>query len=219
LQRQIRLAEDIITFAIERNNANPVKFVKATFKPSFNISELEKIQSEKAASRSKLNKDFFFQFDDYIKSKEKSVAPSTLDVFKNLKVILESFQAFRKTPITFETIDYNFYEEFVHYLTYEHIHRNKKEIIKGFKSNTIGKNVKQLIIFLKNRKKKKLITEADTTGFKILEEEADAIYLSPEEISQIYSLDLFYTKHLITSENHNLITVTPNLAILKPTIS
>ncbi len=30
--------------------------------------------------------------DDYIKSKEKSVAPSTLQVFKNLKVILQVFQ-------------------------------------------------------------------------------------------------------------------------------
>jgi hypothetical protein len=34
-----------------------------------------------------------------------------------------------------------------------------------------------------------------------------------------YSLELFRTKHLITSENHNSKTVTPNLAILVPTIS
>jgi hypothetical protein len=33
-----------------------------------------------------------------------------------------------------------------------------------------------------------------------------------------YLLNLFYTKHLITSENRNSITVTPNLVILEPSI-
>ncbi|MEO7293364.1 MAG: site-specific integrase, partial [Ginsengibacter sp.] len=42
LQRQIRLAEDIISFAIDKKMKDPVKFVKAIFKPDFDISELEK---------------------------------------------------------------------------------------------------------------------------------------------------------------------------------
>ncbi len=52
---------------------------------------------ENKAAKPKINRDFFFQFDDYIKSKEQSVAPSTLQVFKNLKVILQSFEIFRKS--------------------------------------------------------------------------------------------------------------------------
>jgi len=196
LQRQIRLAEDIISFAIDRKMNDPVKFAKATFKLDFDISQLEKVAKNKPEGQPKINRDFFFQFDDYIKSKEKSVAQSTLDVFKNLKVILQSFQTFRKKPITFDGVDYNFYEEFVNYLTFEHIHQNRKEITKGFKINTVGKNIKQLIIFLKNRKQKKVITELDLTGFKIVEEEADAIYLTPEEINQILLLDLSELPHL-----------------------
>jgi hypothetical protein len=60
----------------------------------------------------------------------------------------------------------------------------------------VGKNIKQLIIFLKNRKQKKVIAEVDLTGFKIVEEEADAIYLTPEEINQILLLDLSELPHL-----------------------
>ena len=196
LQRQIRLAEDIISFAIDRNMKDPVKFAKATFKPEFDITELEKAAKNKPEGSPKINKDFFFQFDDYIKSKEKSVAKLTHDVFKNLKAILQSFETFRKKPIKFEGIDFDFYEEFVNYLTYEHIHQNKKEVTKGFKTNTVGKNIKQLIIFLKNRRQKKVITELDLTGFKIVEEEADAIYLTPEEINQVLQLDLSELPHL-----------------------
>ncbi len=34
------------------------------------------------------------------------------------------------------------YEEYSHCLAYEHIHINRKEITKGLKTNTIGKNIK-----------------------------------------------------------------------------
>jgi hypothetical protein len=94
---------------------DPVKFAKATFKPDFDINKLEKAARDKPEGKAKLNRDFFFQFDDYIKSKEKSVAEPTLHVFYNLKAILQSFQTFRKKLITFDGIDYNFYEEFVNY--------------------------------------------------------------------------------------------------------
>ena len=122
-----------------------------------------------------------------------------MDVFKNLRLILKTFETYRKEPIKFNSIDINFYEEFVHYLTFEHIHQNRsKDVVKGFKLNTIGKNVKQLIVFLKNRKNKKIIPEPDLTGFKIMEEEADAVYLTNEEINKLVSLDLSSSPCLIT---------------------
>ena len=196
LQRQMRLAEDIISYALTKKIPDPVQFAKLTFRPDFKITELEKAVKENIVVKPKVNKDFFFQFDDYIKSKEKSVAPATVHVFKNLKLILQSFQTYRKKLITFDDIDLDFYEEFLNYLSFEHIHQNKKEVLKGFKTNTVGKNIKQLIIFLKNRKQKKIVSDLDTTGFKIPEEEADAIYLTPEEINQILFVDLSELPHL-----------------------
>lgn len=190
VKRQLRLAEDIIAFAINKKMADPVKFVKAVFKPDFDLNKLEKEANDKPEGRPSLNKDFFFQLEAYIASKENTVAPATLHVMNNLKAILLVFQEYRQKIITFDEINLDFYEEYSHYLAYEHVHNRKREITKGLKANTIGKNIKQLIVFLKNRKQKKIISELDLSGFKIIEEEADAIYLTPEEIDIIAHLDL-----------------------------
>jgi len=63
-----------------------------------------------------VNTDFFFQFYQYIKSKDGSIANATMNVFKNLKQTLKTFHAQRIEAITFDKIGFNFYEEFRHYL-------------------------------------------------------------------------------------------------------
>ncbi|MBI2283524.1 MAG: tyrosine-type recombinase/integrase [Bacteroidetes bacterium] len=196
LQRQVRLAEDIISFALYKKISNPVKFVKNTFSPNFEHGQLEKTYAKAASKNPKINLDFFFQMDDYIRSKEGTVADGTMDVFKNLKKIMHSFETFRNKKICFNQINFSFYEELVQYLTFEHTHYRRKEVKKGFKANTIGKTIKQLIIFLKNRKLKRIINELDLSGFKIFEEEADAIYLTTSEIKSIYNLDLSQQDYL-----------------------
>jgi integrase len=195
LKRLLRLAEDIISYALNQGIVDPVKFVKGVFSPAFSLATLEKVGQTQPRDIAKLNKDFFYQLEDYIKSKEKTVAPATLGIMNHLKDILLKFQEFRQKLIKFEEINLDFYEEYTHYLTYEHIHCRRKGM-KGLKMNTIGKNVKQLITFLKNRKQKKIISDLDLTGFKILEEDADAIYLTPEEINTIAKLDVSDKPHL-----------------------
>ena len=37
-----------------------------------------------------------------------------------IKIHLESFQQYREAPITFDSFDYNFYGEFMKYLTYDY---------------------------------------------------------------------------------------------------
>lgn len=95
-----------------------------------------------------------------------------------------------KKPITFECIDLDFYEKIVDFLAFEFVQKRTKVVTKGLKLNTIGKTVKQLRIFLKNRSKKKVILPIDLDGFKILEEEADAIYLTETEIHHMQLLGL-----------------------------
>ena len=194
VHRMYRIAEDIIKFAISNKHSDPVQFVKNTFSPNYDTTKLE-VEKLKLPEK-EVNLDFFYQFDEYLKSKVGTVTDGTMDVFKNLKSILLKFQEYRKNNIGFEQIDLNFYEEYVHYLKFEHIHFRRKKTIKGLKLNSVGKNVKQLIIFLKNRRAKRIISELDLTGFKIAEEEADAIYLTPEEINKILLLDLTQTPGL-----------------------
>lgn len=188
IHRMYRCAEDIVKYAIQNNYPDPVQFVKNTFSPGFDIANLEKTKILKV--KEKVNLDFFYQLDQYILSKQGTVADATMSVFKNMKRILGNFQDYRNRIIKFDQIDLNFYEELMHYLSFEHIKARRKKVEKGLMVNTIGKMIKQLIVFLKNRRAKRIIPEMDLTGFKIIEEEADAIYLNPGEIKSILLVDL-----------------------------
>ena len=64
--------------------------------------------------------DIYYQLDEYIKSKERKVNKATLCVYRNVKAHLLAFEAYRGKKITFDTLDFAFYDEFVNYLTFEH---------------------------------------------------------------------------------------------------
>ncbi|MEP6683653.1 MAG: phage integrase SAM-like domain-containing protein [Parafilimonas sp.] len=132
----------------------------------------------------------YFQLDDYIKSKEMKVSKATLCVYRNIRAHLEAFKKYRKTKITFDDLDFSFYEAFVSYLTFEHIHLRRKNQLVGLKLNTIGKTIKHFSIFIKDRVKRKIIPSNDLSDFKIPEKESDAIYLTHQEIASIYQADL-----------------------------
>ncbi len=99
-------------------------------------------------------------------------------IYRNMKDHLKAFEGFRGSPITFNCLDLNFYEEFVDFLTFDYVQRRRKTIITGLKVNTIGKIIKQFRTFLRNRMRKKIIPLIDMDGWKILEEEVDAVYLT-----------------------------------------
>jgi hypothetical protein len=194
VKRMLRLAEDLVDFAAKKNIVNRGKFIKEIFYPELNISTLqkdeEKIKILVDAEANKVNLDVYFQIDDYIKSKEMKVTSETIGVFRQMKEQLKAFEIFTGKAITFESFNYDFYERFVDFLSFEYEQRRRKEIIKGLRINTIGKTIKQLRIFLRNRMRKKIIPFIDLSDFKTIEEEADAIYLTENEISQIYTVDL-----------------------------
>lgn len=188
LRSSIRIAEDILNLAARKKITDPLSFLKNTFKPDLDLSLLEGKAEE--AELPKINLDVFFQIEEYIKSKTKQVTPKMLNVYRNLRDTLKAFETYRKKKITFESFDYNFYEEFVEYMMYEHVQRRRKVLIKGFRISTVGKTIKQLRIFLRNRARRKIIAPINLEDFKILDEETDAVYLSWNEISHIYQLDL-----------------------------
>jgi len=101
------------------------------------------------------NLNVFYHIDEYIKAKEGKVKQCTLNVIGAMKKHLLSFQKHRKKLITFESFDIIFYEQFVDYLIYEIPHLKRTEVIKGLKINSIGKTIKHLKSFLKDRMKKK----------------------------------------------------------------
>jgi site-specific recombinase XerD len=195
LQDSIRIAEDILNYALKKKIADPLTFLKNTFCPGFDLASLE--EKAKEVEKPKVNLDLYFQINDYIESKRKQVTPKMLNVYRNMRDTLKAFELFRKQPIGFDSFDFNFYEEFVEYMTYEHVQRRRKTLIRGFKTSTTGKTIKQLRIFLRNRMRKKIISPINLEEFKILDEEADAIYLTREEVSRIYQANFSKHSHLI----------------------
>ncbi len=83
--------------------------------------------------------------------------------------------------LSFDQIDLKFYKAFTAYM-------HKKE----YSTNTIGKNVKNIKVFLKEAYKRGLTTNKifEEEDFRVTEEDTDQIYLKDEEIMRLYNLDL-----------------------------
>lgn len=183
LTQKLRKAEDMVSYALKRKNTCPMKFLKENFNRNDKWG-FEQMSDEKKSL------DVFCNIDDYSKSKEGSVKKCTINVINAMKAHLRLFEEYRKEPITFDSFDAQFYEDFVFYLTYEVPQVRRKELIKGLKANSVGKTIKHLKSFLRDRMRKKVIPFMDLGAFKVIEEEVDAIYLSWKELSAIYHLDL-----------------------------
>ena len=203
LVRMVRLAQDIVSYATSNNIEDCVFFVKQTFKPDFDIKALNRLHAlpiNDVQPERKI-KNLYLQLDEYINSKEKKVSKATICVYNCMKKHLQKYEEFRKQKISFESFDYEFYDGFVDFLTFDYIQRRRKTVITGLKINTIGKTIKQLRIFIKDRVRRKIIAPIDLTDYKIPEEEIDAIYLTYEEIGKMYQANLAAFPHLVEYRN------------------
>ena len=189
LIQQKRKAEDMVEYAVKKRNVGPMKFLKENFHLS------ERWKPEQMAD-TQTNLCIYHQIDQYIKDKQSSVKRCTINVINAMKCHLKSFEVYRKESITFDSFDVIFYEELVRFLTYDIVQMRKKEIVKGLKLNSIGKTIKHLKIFLKDRMQKKIIPFFDLSAYKVMEEEVDAVYLSWSELSLINKLGLSENPHL-----------------------
>jgi len=106
ITEKLRKAEDMVTYALTQRGTCPMKFLKENFYLQDNW-KLEQM------SDAKKNLDIYSNIDDYVKSKQSTVKHCTINVINAMKGHLKSFESFRKEPITFNSFDMNFYEEFV----------------------------------------------------------------------------------------------------------
>lgn len=194
LNRMIRIVEDLVSFALKNKISDTGNFVKKTFYPHLNTENLD-IENflenfEIAGKKKAVNKDIYFQIEDYIRSKENKVSEGMIPVYKQLKERLKAFEIYRKKPITFDCLDYSFYEDFIEFLTFSYRHKRRKDVFLGLKVNSIGLTVKQLRVFINDRVRRKIIPAIDMHDFKVTNEETDAIYLTYDEVKKIYETDL-----------------------------
>ena len=188
LREKLRKAEKLVDYALQ-NAICPIRFLKRNFFYG-DLTYLEKVKYDH------FKLDVFYQIDRYINDKGDLVQGSTLTGIRCMRKHLLAYQEYQKAPITFDSFGINFYERFVKYLTYNTFLFRRTKLVRGLKVNTVGKIIKNLKSFLKDRIARKIIPYMDLSFFKSMEEEVDAIYLSWNELSKIYHLDLSLNPYL-----------------------
>jgi len=144
-------------------------------------------------------KTFFPFIESYIeKSKSrtneksgKDITPSTIKKYNTCFNYLKKYAKFKKYKngeIDFQDITLDFYLDFTEYL--------KKSL--NLATNTVGKQIAVLKMFLRVASDKGLNTNSDfkSTRFKIITEDSEAIYLNNDELTQLYNLDLSQNNRL-----------------------
>ena len=182
LSDKLRKAEDMVN-AAKKKGVDPLNFLKVNFR----LADNWKIEHMK---EKKQDLDVYSNIDKFLEEKKTEVAQCTLNVIGMMKEHLKSYQSYSGIPITFDSFDFNFYQAFVKYLAFDYTLTRKKKVVKGLRINSIGKTIKWLKSFLKNRMAKNIIPHRDLSIFRGMEEDVDAIYLSWREISTMYALDL-----------------------------
>lgn len=96
--------------------------------------------------------------------------------------VLKDYKDYSRKPLYFDSIDLDFYNDFIDYLTNK---RNLKQL-------TIGNHIKNVKVFIREAFERGLTknTFFQSRKFKSPYEEAHTIYLSEKEIGAIYDLDL-----------------------------
>ncbi|MDF2189840.1 site-specific integrase [Paraflavitalea sp. CAU 1676] len=194
IKRQEDLARDLVRLGIRMKVVDMVAFVKQFYNPELDVTDLtlkkELFERLSKSPEERNNDDLFFQLEEYIKAKKGRVSDKTINIFEQVGQHLRAFEKHSGSKVCFEALDFNFYDAYTRFLTFEYVQERRKTPVIGLKQNSIAKTIKQLRIFVKDRIKRKIIAPIDLSDFKSQEENTDAIYLNFDEIRKLYNLDL-----------------------------
>ncbi len=135
---------------------------------------------------------FFGFYEDFIESRQsggrlrskiaRRFKPSTVQVYKNTYNRLKGFQIKRNKEIDFQTIDFDFYNEFMEYLTRD----------LNLSTNTIGKDIKTLKTVLNDATDRGFNNNLSfkSKSFMRPTEKSEKIYLNRQEILEMSNLNL-----------------------------
>jgi len=133
------------------------------------------------------------QFIDYLIDTTNN-KQSTVKSYKVVKKNLQDYQTAKKKVLNFSSIDIDFYNSFVDYLTKPKTLKSKKGVsVKhpGLSMNTIGTRIKVLKTFLNEANERNITVPNDykKKSFKKPSEETSSIYLNESELMKIYNIE------------------------------
>ena len=123
-----------------------------------------------------------------LNNKQMKLAIGSIRNYEALRKILKRYSDSRHIKLTFDSIDMNFYHDFISYLNEIQHSRG------GYKLNVVGKFIKHLKIILGYAYKQGYTKNDKFREFKVSKEEGDAIYLNENELLILYNLDLLPTE-------------------------
>lgn len=155
--------------------------------------ELDRIhRPEKVVTTCEIPRELFSFIDYLIQTSNNK--QSTLKSYKVVKKNLQDYQSAKKIALTFNSIDIDFYNSFIEFLTKS-----------GLSKNTIGTRIKILKTFLSEANDRGINVPDDyrKRTFKKPNEETDSIYLNEKELMQIFNLEKNPKSIEIISREHH----------------
>jgi len=118
----------------------------------------------------------------------KPLSPVTIQGYKNTYSLMKEYSKLRRKALDFDSVNLDFYYDFLEYLAKD----------QNFATNTIGKHIKNLKVFLNSATERGVNTSLayKSRKFKVVGEEVDTVYLDEAELKKIYKLDLSSDKKL-----------------------
>lgn len=180
-------ADNVFRCFVNDNNRQPT------------VEELRELLNREINKKIETNEtklDFFGSIERFISDAKnrtndrtgKLINEVTIRIYKRSRDLLKEFNKGRKKKIDFSTIDLDFYYDYTAFLTTK----------KKFSTNTIGKHIRTLKIFLNDATERGLNSSFayKSKRFKIQGEQTESIYLTEKELKEIFDFDFSHNKRL-----------------------
>jgi integrase len=155
------------------------------YSPDMVIAALKESISPETKRSAPTNELFVF-IDKYIEDHKTTREPGSLSVYKALKTHLEKFQTEKNIKVTFESINYAFFQQFQNFLI------DKRKL----NNTTVAKQLGTVKTFLNYAKLQGIKVPDGFRDFKIKRETLEVIALTESEFQTLYHLNLKGNKKL-----------------------
>ena len=154
----------------------------------------------------------FDYIDKYIEDNKATREAGSLTVYKSLKKHLDAYQKHAKKKVTFDKIDYSFFQSFQNYLIgCTETLKSTGETVPLFNNTTIAKQLSTLKTFLNYAAREGIEVSDKYKGFKISKEKLEVIALTNEEFEALYYLDLSNNSRLAKVRDNFCFSATTGL--------
>lgn len=193
----------LLMYQDEINNLkSKIRQIEIDFHAKDIIYDLEMLVSKVKESRKEVTKKvepttLVYDFiDQYITENAPSRAKGSMVVYKSLKKHLKNFQDYRRTPVRFKEMDYQFFQEFQNYLIQWEEKNPKTGHVTFLNNVSIAKQLSTLKTFLNYAKRKGIEVNDKYKEFPIKKEKLEVIALTEKEFNKLVNYDFSKNRRL-----------------------